>query len=353
MKWSFKIFTLFGIPVKLHLTFLLLLLFIALTPQKPGGIGGLPGTITVLLVFACVLLHEFSHSMLAKKYGHRVRDITLLPIGGVSNIEEMPEEPREEIWLALAGPMMSLALAGIFYAAVTLVRPAADPEFIGGSLLGTLFYINFMLGLFNMIPALPMDGGRVLRGALAMKLGRVKATRVAVSIGQAFAIVFLFVGIFYDWWLALIAIFIYIGAEGEDQALKVHEALKGAQVSRAMIVDPKTVRPDTPMSDVVSMMCHGLQDDFPVVSDGRAIGILSKQDIFRAVKDGAGGRPAAEFMHADFPVVSSDLSLEDIFRSMRQSGLSAIPVLADGRVSGLITLEQIGRYNMVCGMGKK
>jgi Zn-dependent protease len=356
MKWSIRIGSLFGIPIKVHLTFLLLLLFIGVAGTREGGIGGLNGVIFVILIFACVLIHELGHSIVAKRYGIEVRDITLLPIGGVSHIEEIPQDPRQELIIALVGPLTSFALALVFLIlgqAMGQTLERGRLTFDREHVLMSLFALNLILGSFNLIPAFPMDGGRILRGFLANRMSLIRATRVAAGIGQTAAIVMFFVGIFYNWWLALIAIFIYIGAEGEERSTEMRVALSEVPARRAMLTDVEPVHPDQTLKEMLEKICHLTQDDFPVIDQGKLIGLITKTDILSALKERDEDAPVKDFMRKEFAVAEIDTPLSELFDVMNRKNIPAIPVMHGMNLVGLITLEQIGRYHMFCNMSWK
>ena len=246
MKWSFKIGSIFGIPVKVHVTFLLLLLLVYFIGHKIVGIGGLHGVIFVVLVFASVVFHELSHAMVARHYGIQVTDITLLPIGGVARMATLPEQPRQEILISVAGPIASLVLAfSLWFLADLLGSHVTISDLsVEGNLLAQLSALNFVLAIFNLLPAFPMDGGRILRGFLALYITPLKATRIAVGIGQAFAIGLFFLGIFAgNLFMVLIALFVYLGAEGEERQLGIMLSLGRATAESAMISDVITLTP--------------------------------------------------------------------------------------------------------------
>jgi Zn-dependent protease/predicted transcriptional regulator len=352
MKWSFQIGKLFGIPIRVHFTFLLLLLFIGIAGFKQGGSSGaIFGMVTIVFIFLCVVLHEVGHSLMAKHYGIVVRDIILLPIGGVSQMEEIPEDPKEEINISLVGPLVSFGLAILFFILAKLLHQSISFKSLsifGGNLLANLFWINLILGLFNLIPAFPMDGGRVLRGILATGMDSLKATKIAVGVGQAFAILLFFFGIFFNWWMALIAIFIYLGAESEERMVAVRSSLGKSPVRLAMLTDIHTVSPEETIGQVLERICHGLQQDFPVVDEGEVIGILSREAIFSALHKHEKTALVKDVMQKDFVSTTEDASLSDIFKKMTAQKLSVIPVMKGKQLLGMINLEQIGKYHMIC-----
>lgn len=352
MKWSLQIGKLFGIPIRVHVTFLLLLFFIGIVgSRQAGGAGAAFGMISILFIFLCVILHEVGHSLTAIRYGINVKDIVLMPIGGVSRMEDIPEDPRKEITISVVGPLVSFVLAFIFFLIARVTDQSIDLRTLSlfsGNLVGNLFWINLILGLFNLVPAFPMDGGRVLRGILATSTDSLRATKIAVSIGQAFAILLFFFGIFFNWWMALIAIFIYLGAEGEERMVALRTTLGHSPVKVAMLTDVHTISPDQTIGDVLENICHGLQQDFPVIERGGVVGILTKEAIFAALHKHEKSALVRDIMQKDFVSTTEDASLSDIFRKMTAEKLSVIPVMRGKELRGMINLEQIGKYHMIC-----
>ncbi len=352
MKWSFKIGKLFGIPIRVHLTFLLLLFFIGYVGSKQGGSeGAILGMIVIVFIFICVILHEVGHSLVAVHYGIKVNDIILLPIGGVSRMEEIPEDPKQEITISIVGPLVSFGLAILFFILASAIHQSINFKQINlfnRNVVASLFWINLVLGLFNLIPAFPMDGGRVLRGILATRMESMKATKIAVSVGQGFAILLFFFGIFFNWWMALIAIFIYLGAEGEERMVAVRSSLGKSSVKLAMLTDVHTVSPDETVGEVLERICHGLQQDFPVEQGDEVVGILSREAIFSALHKHEKSILVKEVMQKDFVSTSEDASLSEIYKTMIAHRLHVIPVMKDKKLRGMINLEQIGKYHMIC-----
>jgi Zn-dependent protease/CBS domain-containing protein len=356
MKWSLQIGKLFGIPIRVHLTFLLLLFFIAIIGSRQGGaIGALSGVISIVFIFLCVVLHEIGHSLMAIHYGVEVKDIVLMPIGGVSRMEEIPEDPKKEIAISVAGPLISFGLALIFLIMAQAAGQKVSIKSLSvfqGNLIVNLFWINLILGMFNLVPAFPMDGGRVLRGLLAMGMDSLRATKIAVSLGQAFAIILFFFGIFFNWWMALVAIFIYLGAEGEERMTALRATLGKSPVRLAMITDIHTISPDQTIGQVLESICHGFQQDFPVVENDVVVGLLTKEAIFSALHKHEKSALVKDVMQKDFLFTTEDASLSEIFKKMTAEKLSVIPVMRGNRLKGLINLEQIGKYHMICQEGK-
>jgi len=354
MKWSFSIGKIFGIPIRIHITFLLLLLFVAFNPH--GGIlSGSVGVVFIVLVFAGVLLHELGHSLVARHYGEHVQDIMLLPIGGVSRTE-IPEDPKQEIVMAFVGPLISLMLGALFFLISIALNYSLDfMDFVRGqgsiteNLIPILFYVNIMLGLFNLAPVFPMDGGRVLRGILSLTMEPIRATRIAVGIGQFIAILMFFFGIFYDWWLALIAIFLYFGAEAEEQGTILHRLLHRVPARAVMLEHFESVSPGDSLGNLVEKLCHSSQDDFPVLDSGRLVGLLPKNVIFQALRRSPAETRVQEIMLTEFFQAGPDEMLDKIFDRLTQTQVGIVPVVDDGKVLGILTLPQIAKYQMLCG----
>jgi Zn-dependent protease/CBS domain-containing protein len=352
MKWSFQIGKLFGIPIRVHVTFLLLLFFIGiLGSRQAGSSGALFGMISIVLVFFCVILHEIGHSLMAIHFGINVKDIVLMPIGGVSRMEEIPEDPKKEISISVVGPLVSFMLALVFFLLAKVTNQNIDIRnlsLFSGNLVANLFWINLILGLFNLIPAFPMDGGRVLRGVLGTVMDSLKATKIAVSIGQVFAILLFFFGIFFNWWMALIAIFIYLGAEGEERMVSLRASLGKSSVRMAMLTEVNTISPHQTVGEVLGNICHGFQQDFPVVEKGEVVGILTKEAIFSALHKHEKSTLVRDVMQRDFVSTTEDAPLSDIFKKMTAEKLSVMPVMRGRELRGMINLEQIGKYHMIC-----
>lgn len=353
MKWSFQIGKLFGIPIRVHITFFLLLIFIGFYGSRlEGARSGLFGILSVILIFLCVIIHELFHSLVARSYGVKVIDIVLLPIGGVSEMEELPQKPKQEISVALAGPATSIILALIFYFAFAFLTPGMKSLKISifqGNLLLNLFFINLILAIFNLLPAFPMDGGRVLRGLLGLRMDFLKATRIAVGIGEVFAIFLFFFGLFFNPWLALIAIFIYLGAEGEKKATELKVAIADVPVKVAMLTDVEAITPDVTLGTVLEKICHGLQQDFPIIQGNKVLGILSREKIFSALHNYPKDTKIREIMSQKFLSTTEDAALSEAFKQMTSEKLSVLPVMKGEVLKGLISLEQIGKYHMLCG----
>jgi Zn-dependent protease len=360
MRWSWRIATVAGIPVRIHATFGLLLVFI-FGIHLAGGQSvpkALEGVALLLAVFACVVLHEFGHALTAKRYGVRTRDITILPIGGIARLERIPEKPFQEIVVALAGPAVNLLIACIllvpFASAVGDMRdPEAAAKALQGDFLAELFAINVFLAIFNLIPAFPMDGGRVLRATLATRLDYVRATQIAASVGQGIAFLFGLLGLFGNPMLLFIALFVFIGAGQEAAAVQMRSAFDGVPVGRAMVREFHVLSEDAPLSQAVEFLLAGSQQDFPVIgafatAGAPAVGILTRADLLKAIAGGDTSRPVREVAKRDCGVAHPRELLEPVFIRMNEKGCSALPVVDDaGNVVGMVTLENVGELAAV------
>src|SRR5215211_3263763 len=280
MKWQWKLGTFAGIDVFVHSTFLLLIGWIGYRHWLDYGTLAkvAEGILFILALFLCVVLHEYGHALTARRYGIKTRDITLYPIGGVARLERMPDKPIEELWVALMGPAVNVVIAAIIFVYLYLSRglvPMTDLTVASGSFAARLMAVNISLVLFNLIPAFPMDGGRVLRALLAMRMDYVRATQIAANIGQGLAFVLGFIGLFNNPFLLFIAFFVWIGASQEASMVQMKNSVSGIPVTRAMLTDFKTLSPRDTLSQVVGLILAGSQHDFPVLdATGKVIGIL-------------------------------------------------------------------------------
>jgi Zn-dependent protease len=356
VRWSWQIAKVAGIPIRVHATFILFLVFVffALAQgQSPAKAAETVGFI--LALFGCVVLHELGHAMAARRYGVKTRDITLLPIGGVARLERIPEKPSQEIVVALAGPAVNVALAGILLAAFAGsgagLKVLADPVMLQQNFFARLLVYNVLLALFNLIPAFPMDGGRVLRALLATRLDYIRATQIAANVGQGIALVFGLLGILGNPILLFIALFVFIGAGAEAAAVQMRSAFLGVPVSRAMISDFRALKADEPLSRAVELLLNGHQQDFPVLgmaAGEEGVGILTRADLLTALAGGRTDQRVGEVARRACGVAHPREMLGDVFRRMQESRCPAVPVLeSDGSLVGMVTLENVGELAMV------
>lgn len=359
MKWSIRLGTYFGIPVRMHLTFLLLLLWVAIlhwTQFKSLG-AVLGGVVFIILIFGCVVLHEFGHALTARKYGVRTRDITLLPIGGLARLERMPDDPKQELWVALAGPAVNVVIAlalAVFLSAAGALVPMNRLTVTGGPFLARLMVVNIFLAVFNLVPAFPMDGGRVLRALLATRVEYTRATQVAAYIGQTVAFLFGILGLFGGYPVLLfIAFFVWIGAAQEASMVQMKTSLSGIPVSRAMITDFRTLSPMATLAEAVDLTLAGAQKDFPVVEQGRVAGVLTQKDLLVALTKRGPDVRVSEVMHTEFEVVEATEMLETAFQRLTVCRCNTAPVAFRGKLVGLVTMDNIGEFIAIQGaLGK-
>lgn len=351
MNWSITLGRVRGIEVRVHLTFFLMLLFFGLYYFQAGGMpAALKGVLFTCLIFVCVLLHEFGHALAAARYGIRTPDITLLPIGGLARLERMPDKPVQELVVAIAGPLVNVAIAllllPIVYGRLTvehLLSPNVD-------LLPRLFVANVVLIVFNMIPAFPMDGGRVLRSLLAMQMDYSKATNIAATIGQGLA----FVGGFYgltqgNLMLVLVAVFIFFGAQSEATHAQVRRFTQGMRVNSAMITHFEALPPQATLNEAVDALLRTSQHDFPIVQpDGEVAGILARSDLIVALRKSGPATPVTEVMRTGVPTLLPGMHFDRALQILQQSESPALPVLDyTGRLVGLFTAENVGELIMI------
>lgn len=352
MKWSPKIGRIFGIDVHVHFTFLLLLVFIGFAYwQRTQRIeAALIGVLFILALFGCVLLHEFGHALMARKYGIKTHDITLLPIGGLARLERMPENPMQEFWVSLAGPAVNVAIAALLWIWLTITRGFSSNVEFGmatGPLLERLMTVNIFLVVFNLLPAFPMDGGRVLRALLATRLGRRRATAIAANVGQGMAILFGVVGFFYNPFLVFIAIFVYLGAQAEAGLVEMQSALGTLRVRDAMMTRFRTLSAQDSLGKAVDELLAGSQQDFPVIDNDEPVGILRRNDLVKALAQNRRDSAVSEFMCRDCGSVDDSDSLTRTVELMNQKGCGALPVMQAGRIVGLLTLENVSEMMMI------
>ena len=342
MRWSYKVARVAGIDVKIHVTFLLVLAYFGMVYWQQGGFAGaVEGVGFTLLLFLCVLLHEFGHAFAARAYGIRTPDITLLPIGGVARLERMPDKPVQELVVAIAGPAVNVVIAGVLFAFLaTKIRMSdfTDIEQGGGGILESLFAVNVMLVVFNAIPAFPMDGGRVLRALLAMVMDYTRATTIAARIGQGLAVIFAVLSFFGPTMLLFIAAFVFMGAQQELSYARFRSAGVKRKVSDVMYSGYAAIPTATPVSHALAFAKAGDQGVFPVVDDRlRAIGIVSVHGLEKAVADGFGSHPVDDLA---LPVarIQGDMPLTDAMASIAPR----VPVVVEnpsGQIVGLLAVQ--------------
>jgi Zn-dependent protease/predicted transcriptional regulator len=352
MSWSLTIGRFGATTVRVHLTFFLLLAWIGVSAWQKGGIPAARDSVLfIALIFTCVVLHEFGHILMARRFGIETPEVILLPIGGVALMPRMPQKPSQELAVAIAGPMVNIAIAFLLFLVLGTIQPddlarIDDPRV---SLLARLAVANVFLVVFNMIPAFPMDGGRVLRALLAMKLGGARATRVAAFIGQAFAFALGFLGLFGNPLLVFIAIFVYIAAAGEAQMTAFNEAARGLSVGDAMETRFTTIRAEANLATAIETLLATAQHEFPVVdASGKPVGLLVREDILSALKGHDREAAITAFMRAPIEVVRSATRLEAVLDRLHGPQATALAVTdSEGILVGLLTRQNLAEMMII------
>lgn len=346
--WSFPAGRLFGVDVRIHLTFLFLLAFVWFTESATmGSSGALRGLVLVVIIFGCVVAHELGHALVARRYGLVVRSILLLPIGGMTFMEEPgPEQsnPARDIRIAVTGPLVNLVIAGIAALVILALAPQvklwSEPLVHASNLPRSLVWSNIFLGLFNLLPAYPMDGGRILRALFAERMDYVAATRRAVLLGQGLAMVMMLVGLVWNVWLVLIGFFLFLGAQMEDRTVLFHSLLDTVAMEDVMLTGFSILSPADTLEDALHKAVHTLQDDFPVVRGSEMVGVINKQRIIEALRREGNGYVQSA-MTRSFEIAHRSDTLGQGFRKLGTRGLTMIPVVDDLRLVGIVTLQNL------------
>jgi len=350
MKWQWKLGRYADIDVYIHATFVLILAFVAGSPWALWPSKVAECIAFVLAVFTFVVLHEYGPALTARKFGFRTRDITLYPIGGIARLERMPEKPLQEMWVALAGPAVNVVIAAVLFLWLLFAqtaKPLTELTVSTGPFLERLLLANLFLAAFNLIPAFPMDGGRVLRALLAMRLEYTRATSIAAAVGQGLALLFGLAGLFGNPMLLFIAFFVWMGASQEAGMVQIKSALAGIPVSRAMLTDFKVLAPSDPLSRAVALILQGSQQDFPVVTGDGLVGLLTRTDLLEALAREPETAEVNTAMLREFPVVEEGEMLETLFMRLQECHCHTVPVLRRGSLIGLVTSDNIGEFLMV------
>ncbi|HET7500982.1 MAG TPA: site-2 protease family protein [Kofleriaceae bacterium] len=352
-RWAWRIGSLAGVSIYLHATFLLLLAWIAVSHVGAGHgllMAG-QGLLLIASVFAVVVLHEMGHALVARRFGIATRDITLYPIGGVASLERMPERPAQELLVAIAGPAVNGVLAIAIYLGLRLadVDAREDPLALGGSLAVQLLWVNVSLGLFNLLPAFPMDGGRILRAVLAFRMERTRATVIAARIGRGLAVVMGIVGLLWSPMLAVVAVFVWMSAEQEVVLEQTKTTLRGVAVADAMVSEFQTIAAETSVDAAASRLATGFQHDFPVIEDDRVVGMLTRDDVLRGLALHRPRTPVREIMHERFPIAGAYEQLDDVLGRLPTDG-SAIAVFQHDQLVGLLDPAHIDELLAMRGM---
>jgi Zn-dependent protease len=353
MKRSLKIGSVSGIGIFLHWTFLLLVAaifgFYYIQSQSVGGALSSMGLI--LAVFVCVVLHELGHALTARRFGVGTRSITLYPIGGLARLQRIPSEPMKEFWIAVGGPAVNLVIAAVLAGILLIVNGSFSPSTLhapGSHTLASLMWINLILAGFNMLPAFPMDGGRVLRALLATRQDYASATQTAANVGQAMAILFGLFGLLsFNPILLFIALFVYVGAQQESQQAVYRTFTQGTPVRQAMVTRFASLAEEDTLDDAVDALLAGTDHDFPVVRNGGIVGLLRRKQLIQALSDHDRTTAVGTVADRDFFTTEPGAPLDEVFQRMNEANCGTVPVVEEGRLVGLLTLENVGELIMV------
>jgi len=345
-RWELRFGTIRGIPIRVHITLLLFFVWIAATYwiSGLGPRGTVTGVLLLALVFVTIVLHELTHALVAHRFGVRTRDILLLPIGGIASLERIPERPGQELLIALAGPAFNLAVALLLWTGLGIA--GSDYSFAtasrGEAFVLQLTWINVALAVFNLLPAFPLDGGRALRAVLSRAMRRERATAIAAGIGQGAAVLLGLLGLAYNPWLALIAVFLWFAARSELAMVRMREALAGVPASAAMLDRVDVVRADEPLGMAAELLVHHGGSVIPVVQNGATVAALTRDDIAAGL-DVAG--PEAPVAAAPLHEIVTVAPTDPLDRVLDRLGGDAIAVVVDQDVPiGLLTTEQLASY---------
>ncbi|MBE9548222.1 MAG: site-2 protease family protein [Proteobacteria bacterium] len=346
MKWSYKIADIAGIKIQVHFTFLIIIAWFSLAYwQLEGTLSAVfEGVTFILALFFCVLLHELGHAFTAAGFGIRTRSITLLPIGGVALIEKNPDDPRQEILIALAGPAVSFSIATLLWLVLTVTGrlvPIEELGVAGGPFLQRLMIVNYLIAMFNLIPAFPMDGGRVFRAFLSLGMEATRATRLAAGLGQLIAIMFAVLGLMYNPFLFFIAIFIWFGAAAEVSVATIKHALLDVLAAQAMLTNFQTLKPGDTLAKAIELTLSGSQKDFPVMEGNKVIGMLAQSDLLRGLKQGGDQLEVARVMLNEIIDVHPQDRMGQILDMMQGKPQGLVTVSESGQLKGIINFDNV------------
>ncbi len=351
MKWSVPVGRVFGIPIRIHLTFLLLLAWIAWLGWRVNGLSSSLWALALILsLFLCVVLHELGHSFVAIRFGAEVRSVTLLPIGGVASMKSIPEKPYQEFLVSLAGPavnviivvVLSLWRGEIPWGIQIRTFPAHMTE-----LIDAMIRANIVITVFNLIPAFPMDGGRILRSLLALFLPYPQATAIAALLGQVLGVLFVMIGLFYNPLLALIGFFIFIGADSEERFVRIKDVLRDVLVEDVMVTDFVSLQPDDAVGRCLEFVYHRRQEDFPVEHEGKLVGILPRKEWLIVLHRSGVEARVEDVMTKRFISIHPKTRLARFYQDLMRLNQGVFPVIDNGRLVGLLNMEDVGRFLMV------
>ncbi len=357
MKANLNLGNISNIKIQIHWTFFFLIVWIVFEELNRGGTTAsvLFNIALVFAVFCCVVLHELGHALTAKRFGIGTKSITLLPIGGIASLDKIPEDPKQEFLVAIAGPLVNIIIAIFLYFLIpiqdfTNKNLGEALEYLSNfslkNFLLYLFIVNVAMFVFNLIPAFPMDGGRVFRALLALKINRVKATQIAANVGQFIAVLFLLFGLLFNPFLIFIALIIFLCAYGEKKYVQSMMLLKNHTVNEAMLKNITTLHPENTVSDVVDILLSGSETNFAVVNKNGIIeGILYHDDIIKNSKNRS--VPVKELMTKSFKTINFNSDLPSAYRAITSEKRPFIPVMNNNKLEGAIDLNNLNEFIML------
>lgn len=353
MKYSLYLGRISGIKISVHWTFLILIFWIVFANLRAGfeareiiwSVG------FVLTIFVCVILHELGHALTAQRFNIKTREISILPIGGLAQFESIPEKPKEELLVALAGPAVNVLIAGLLFPFVSLrgdLGEIGTLTRIGPSnFLLALMDINLWLALFNLIPAFPMDGGRVLRALLAFKVNHARATAIAASVGQVLAIVFVFLGFFSNPFLIFIGLFIFLGAQSEAAYARSKFMLKGFTVRDVLMHEIPYIGYNATVKEAAARLLNSQNRNFVVDRDGRPVGILSREAIIKALGEQGEHTSVDKVKDENLVILSVETPLEDVWQKMQTEKKPLMLVMRGGTLEGVVDEENMAEFILI------
>ncbi len=360
MKWSLYLGKIAGIKLFVHWTFMIIVIWIFWMYYRIDNSiqQGLEGVFFILALFACVTLHELGHALTARRYKIQTKNITLLPIGGLAQLERMPEKPYQELWVALAGPAVNVVIASIlfivlYYTGNIPTEITTEEQVLSLGIGFKLLIANVILAVFNLIPAFPMDGGRVLRALLSMRLDRGKATRIAATVGQILAIGFVFTGLFYNFFLIFIGIFIYLGAGAESAFETTKVILSQYKVRDALMQKFTRLAPTDTLEKAVQILLNSQEQSFIVMENEKAAGILTKNELIKGLSESGKNTPVADVMVKEFTSLKPEMGLHEAFQQLTLNSGTVSPVYENGTFIGIVDRENINELLLISQALKK
>ncbi len=353
-KYSLNLGKPLGIKVFIHWTFSLLIAWIVFITMRQGLETAqiLMHILFILTLFVCVVLHEFGHSLVALKFGGEVHSIILLPIGGMANITKMPEKPKEEFLVSLAGPLVNIVIAAVLGLYLYYLQPGSFDEMefsyiTSKNFPAMLLAANLFIVAFNLIPAFPMDGGRLFRSALSIWMSRMEATRIAKNIGQIFAIIFIIAGLYINPFLIIIGFFVLLGARGEYEIVKYQNVLDEHKVKEIVLTDYEVLAPDDTLGKAIEKLQHISGRGFVVKSGENYKGLLTQRDLINGLGDFGREGKVEDVMNKDILEVDPDMSIFKAFKYMRTHRYDMAPVMHKNEFKGILDSDNINEFFMI------